>query len=139
MSETKTLGKGKTTHAKLQAWVKEMIELCQPANVWWCDGSDNENTELCGALVRAGTFTRLNEAKRPGCYLARSHPSDVARVEDDVERAFRRVVLATMDGPAVDLSAVDMQGTGHTGQNWIGYAYFRYCNGNYDSRFLYGW
>jgi len=82
MSDTKTLGNGKTSNTALQSWVKEMVELCQPANVWWCDGSDSENQQLCDLMVKAGTFTKLDEAKRPGSYLARSHPSDVARVED---------------------------------------------------------
>jgi phosphoenolpyruvate carboxykinase (GTP) len=82
MSDTKTLGNGKTTHAALTAWVKDMVELCQPANVWWCDGSETENQQLCDTLVKAGTYTKLNPTKRPGSYLARSHPSDVARVED---------------------------------------------------------
>ncbi len=82
MSETKTLGNGKTTNVRLQAWVSEMAELCQPANVWWTDGSDAENQQLCDVLVKAGTFTKLDPKKRPGSYLARSHPSDVARVED---------------------------------------------------------
>jgi len=82
MSEIKTLGNGKTTNTALQSWVKEMIELCQPAAVWWCDGSESENQQLCDLMVQSGTFTRLDEKKRPGSYLARSHPSDVARVED---------------------------------------------------------
>jgi phosphoenolpyruvate carboxykinase (GTP) len=82
MSNMTTLGNGKTTNAKLQAWVKEMADLCQPASIWWVDGSESENQQLCDALVKSGTFTRLNETKRPGSYLARSHPSDVARVED---------------------------------------------------------
>jgi phosphoenolpyruvate carboxykinase (GTP) len=67
---------------KLQAWIEEVERLCRPANVHWCDGSDKENEALCDTLVEAGTFTRLNPAKRPGCFVARSHPSDVARVED---------------------------------------------------------
>jgi phosphoenolpyruvate carboxykinase (GTP) len=71
-----------TNHATLLAWVQEISELCQPANVHWCDGSDAEYQSLCDLMVQSGTFTKLNEEKRPGCYLARSHPSDVARVED---------------------------------------------------------
>jgi len=71
-----------TQNAKLIALVQEMTELCQPAQVHWCDGSDAENTALCDLMVEHGTFTRLNPEKRPGCFLARSHPSDVARVED---------------------------------------------------------
>jgi phosphoenolpyruvate carboxykinase (GTP) len=63
-------------------WVQEVAELCQPERVHWCDGSDAENQTLCDLMVQSGTFTRLNETKRFGSYLARSHPSDVARVED---------------------------------------------------------
>jgi phosphoenolpyruvate carboxykinase (GTP) len=59
-----------------------MADLCQPERIYWCDGSDAENQSLCDLMVKSGTFTRLNEKKRPGSYLARSHPSDVARVED---------------------------------------------------------
>jgi phosphoenolpyruvate carboxykinase (GTP) len=82
MSDTKILGNGKTSNTALKAWVQDMIELCEPASVWWCDGSDIENQELCDRMVAGGTFTKLDESKRPGSYLARSHPSDVARVED---------------------------------------------------------
>jgi phosphoenolpyruvate carboxykinase (GTP) len=71
-----------TTNHHLTAWVKEMTELCQPAHVHWCDGSDEENQALCDLMVKAGTFIKLNEKLHPGSYLARSHPSDVARVED---------------------------------------------------------
>ncbi len=56
--------------------------MCQPAKVHWCDGSEAEYRTLCDEMVKSGTFIRLNEKLRPGCFLARSHPSDVARVED---------------------------------------------------------
>ena len=56
--------------------------LCQPSAIHWCDGSAQENQALCDLMVQAGTFIKLDEKKRPGSYLARSHPSDVARVED---------------------------------------------------------
>jgi phosphoenolpyruvate carboxykinase (GTP) len=59
-----------------------MADLCQPDSIHWCDGSASENQALCDLMVKRGTFIKLNEKKRPGSYLARSHPSDVARVED---------------------------------------------------------
>ena len=71
-----------TTHPTAAAWVKEIAQLCKPESIYWCDGSEEENTELCDMLVEAGTYVRLNPEKRPGSFLARSTPSDVARVEE---------------------------------------------------------
>ena len=71
-----------TKNRKLIAWVDEVVKLCKPAKVHWCDGSDAEYKALCNEMVAHGTFTPLNEKTRPGCYLARSHVSDVARVEE---------------------------------------------------------
>jgi phosphoenolpyruvate carboxykinase (GTP) len=71
-----------STNPHLITWVKKMVALCKPAHVHWVDGSPAEDDALCEQLVAAGTFVRLNEAKWPGCFLARSDPSDVARVED---------------------------------------------------------
>ncbi len=69
-------------HRKLLAWVAEMAALTGARDVVWCDGSDAEYQRLCDQLVEAGTFIRLDPTLRPRSFLARSSPSDVARVED---------------------------------------------------------
>src|SRR5256714_3330672 len=69
-------------HRALRQWVSEVARLSKPERIHWCDGSRAEYDRLCAELERAGTFIRLNEKLRPNSYLARSHPSDVARMED---------------------------------------------------------
>ncbi len=70
-----------TTNTKLNDLVNEIATLCKPDRIHWCDGSEEEYNALCDAMVKGGTFIRLNEQKRPNSYLCRSHPGDVARVE----------------------------------------------------------
>ncbi|MFM9093516.1 MAG: phosphoenolpyruvate carboxykinase (GTP) [Acidimicrobiaceae bacterium] len=73
---------GKTSNAKLNAWVTQWAEILQPRDIYWCDGSQDEYDNLCGELVKSGTFTKLDDAKRPNSFWAHSDPGDVARVED---------------------------------------------------------
>ncbi len=72
----------RTRNKKLVEWVEEIAALTQPDRVEWCDGSQQEWDRLTNLLCETGTFVRLNEAKRPNSFLARSNPADVARVED---------------------------------------------------------
>ena len=70
-----------TKNKKLIDWVNEIAALCTPEKIYWCNGSEKEYHELAEQLVKKGTFIKLNEKLRPNCYLARSNPLDVARVE----------------------------------------------------------
>lgn len=70
------------TNVQLHTWLTEMIDLCKPDQVYWCDGSQEEYDRLCQQMVDTGVFVRLNPDRRPNSFLARSDPDDVARVED---------------------------------------------------------
>jgi phosphoenolpyruvate carboxykinase (GTP) len=60
-----------TTNAKLTAWVEDMTRLCRPDSVHWCDGSQQEYDRLCGEMVAAGTFIKLDAKKLPNSYMCR--------------------------------------------------------------------
>ncbi len=71
----------KFKNAKVQAWVDQWVKVCDPDKVVVVKGTKKEHTDICEMMVKNGQFVKLNDKKRPGCYLARSHESDVARVE----------------------------------------------------------
>src|SRR5277367_2181376 len=75
------LGNCNTHNAALLVWVEAQIKLCQPENVFWCGGSEEEKEFLAAEAVAKGVLIRLNQEKLPGCYYHRSNPNDVARVE----------------------------------------------------------
>jgi phosphoenolpyruvate carboxykinase (GTP) len=85
-----------TTHARLLRWVDDMATLCQPSAIHWCDGSEEEYRALTAGMVSQGMLIALDERKRPGSFLARTHPSDVARLE---ERTFICSANAEDAGP----------------------------------------
>ncbi len=71
-----------TNHPGVQTWVREIADLCQPDRIVWCDGGEEEKQRLTEQAVQAGILIKLNPEKLPGCYLHRSNPNDVARVEE---------------------------------------------------------
>ena len=71
----------KFVNAKVFAWVDKWNKLCTPDKIVVVKGTKEEHTAICEMMVKKGQFIKLNDKKRPGCYLARSHESDVARVE----------------------------------------------------------
>ena len=70
-----------TTNAALKQWVDEVAQLTQPDSIYWCNGSDAENETLIAQMLASGDLIKLNEKTHPNCYLHRSNPTDVARVE----------------------------------------------------------
>jgi phosphoenolpyruvate carboxykinase (GTP) len=70
-----------TKNQALLKWLDKMVDMCTPKEVRWCDGSDQEWSELCSLMIEQGSMIPLNEEKRPNSFLVRSDPRDVARVE----------------------------------------------------------
>ena len=81
--ETKKISydRSKTNNQALLKWLDKMVEMCNPEQVRWCDGSDSEWDELCALMISQGSMIQLNQEKRPNSFLVRSDPRDVARVE----------------------------------------------------------
>ena len=79
---TRDPSKPLSANIHLLNWVEKMANLTKPAAIHWVDGSVEEDEALKAQMVESGTFIKLSEELWPGCYYARSHPSDVARVED---------------------------------------------------------
>ena len=79
--ESVAWGTTMTRNRQLLDWVGEMTRLCRPDQVVWCDGSEQEKRRLIDQAVSDGVLLPLNQKKRPGCYLHRSNPNDVARVD----------------------------------------------------------
>ncbi|MET0657361.1 MAG: phosphoenolpyruvate carboxykinase, partial [Steroidobacteraceae bacterium] len=70
-----------TSNAALKSWIEQVARLTKPDSIHWCDGSESENAALIEAMTRSGDLIKLNATTHPNCYLHRSNPSDVARVE----------------------------------------------------------
>ncbi|MEN9677294.1 MAG: hypothetical protein RIS76_3190 [Verrucomicrobiota bacterium] len=80
-SPLSSFGTVPSTNPHLLAWVRDTVGITQPDRVFWCDGSLEEREALYAAAVAEGVLIPLNQEKLPGCYYHRSHPNDVARVE----------------------------------------------------------
>ncbi|GAA0718435.1 phosphoenolpyruvate carboxykinase (GTP) [Dactylosporangium roseum] len=98
------LDQAPTAHPRLLAWIREVAELTRPERVVWCDGSQDEWRRITDELVETGALVRLDEAKRPNSFWARTDPSDVARVE---ERTFICSVDEADAGPTNNWMAPD--------------------------------
>ncbi len=71
-----------TNHQGVRDWVAEMAKLCQPDQIHWCDGGEEEKEQLTRQALEKGILIKLDQKKLPGCYYHRSNPNDVARVEE---------------------------------------------------------
>lgn len=69
-------------HPSVYEWIDEMAKITKPDKIVWIDGSEKEKQRLIKEALESGELMELNQEKLPGCYLHRTHPSDVARVED---------------------------------------------------------
>jgi len=79
---TPSTGNGRCNNTSLHKWVQKVAALCQPKQIHWCDGSQSEADALFAEMVKTGMAIKLNENLRPNSYLFRSHPTDVARMEE---------------------------------------------------------
>ena len=79
--QASTSGTPPTTNRPRPSWVEEMAKLTKPDRIVWCDGSEAEKERLTQYAVDTNVLAPLNQEKLPGCYLSRSNPNDVARVE----------------------------------------------------------
>ena len=101
-----------TSNSKLLAWVEETAKLCKPTAIEWCDGSSEEYSRLIDLMVKHHLATPLNPEKRRNCYLFRTDPSDVARVENRTYIASKTKDQAGPTNNWIDPEALKLTMTG---------------------------
>ncbi len=109
MSDLTTAPDELTTHAKLLSWVDEIASLTEPDSVHWCDGSAEEYDRLAQVLIDAGTFERLDEAKRPNSYLALSDPGATFTCEVTFSDDRREVATLEIRNKDADISMIGLK------------------------------